>query len=92
MPMADMPMAEPDAMPPEENAEGAEATATIPAALTGGQTFNAGDEIVLEVVSTGEDGSLVVKYASPKGEEQGESWEEDFRKNMSAREPQQEAY
>lgn len=88
MPMDDMPMAE---TPSEEYAEDSEATTTIPAELTGGQTFNPGDEIVLEVVSTGEDGSLVVKYATPKGEK-GASWEDDFRKDMSARNPEAEAY
>lgn len=94
MPMDDMPMAEANEPPHDEAAEASEATTTIPAELTGGQTFKPGDEIVLEVVNANEDGSLEVKYATPKGKEgtEGESWEDDFRKSMSPQEPQQEAY
>lgn len=94
MPMDDMPMADSAETPTEEYAEGNDATTTIPVELTGGQTFKPGDEIVLEVVTANEDGSLEVKYATPKGKEgtEGESWEDDFRRSMSPQEPQQEAY
>lgn len=82
-------MAEPSG---DEYGEGSEATTVIPVELTAGQKFNPGDEIVLEVLSTNEDGSLVVKYATGKGDEGGESWESDFRKEMSPRDTEQEAY
>lgn len=75
----------------DEGATVEAATATIPAALAGGQTFQVGDQILLEVVEAMEDGSLVVKYATEKAVEQEPPWEEGFRKSMSAREPQEEA-
>lgn len=48
---------------PSEN----EATAELPKAVLGGKEFKPGEEVVLEIVRVGED-SVVVKYASEKGE------------------------
>jgi hypothetical protein len=68
-----------------------ETTTEIPPSMTGGKEFQPGDEIVLEVVSVTQGGGLVVKYATDKGEEKGESWEDGFRKEMSAAKPTEEA-
>ncbi len=68
-----------------------DATTEIPPELTGGKTFKPGDEIVLEVVSVTDGGGLVVKYATGDKEEKGESWEDGFRKEMSAMNPSEEA-
>lgn len=66
-------MSEPSGMPDEGRNEGppdhGDDTAYLPVSVTGGKKFQPGDEIVLEVVSVDEDGSLEVKYATGKGEE-----------------------
>lgn len=65
-PAATTPSNEPAA--PEEDA-GDQATAQIPMSVTGGQTFEPGDVIELEVVEVRED-SLLVKYYTGKSEEE----------------------
>lgn len=62
--------AEPAAKPAGESSEsqGESATATIPKALLAGKEFKPGDEIVLKIVSIGED-DAVVEYAPEKAEE-----------------------
>lgn len=83
----------PPAPAPAEAEEGeySEATTHLPTEVLGGQTFNPGDEIVLQVVSV-DDTGITVKYAEEGGgEDEGASWEDDFRKEMSPRAPQQEA-
>lgn len=44
-----------------------EETALLPASVTGGKTFEVGDQIVLKVVSVDDDGGLEVAYASGDG-------------------------
>lgn len=61
--------AEPAAKKPDDATEGEGATATIPKALLAGKDFKPGEEIVLRIVSIGED-DAVVEYAPPKGEEE----------------------
>lgn len=80
--------AEESPMPMEQGGEGGE-TATIPESLCPG--MKEGDEIVLKIVGKS-DGQYQVAYAPAEGGgekgEEGPSWEEDFRKEMSPQEPQ----
>lgn len=87
--MAGGPGAEETPMPMDRGqGEGGE-TATIPSSLCPG--MKEGDEIVLKIVGVA-DGQYQVAYAPEEGaeapKEEGPSWEEDFRKEMSPQEPQ----
>lgn len=58
----------------DESEMDGDATTIIPKSVTGGKTFEVGDEIVLEVVAVMED-ELQVRYASEKGSKDEESKE-----------------
>lgn len=60
-----------------ERDESNEPTAVLPKTILGGKEFKPGEEVMLEIVQVNED-SVVVKYASEKGEE-GEHEESEER-------------
>lgn len=67
----------------EGQPEGTGQTIEIPIEFVGGKKFEAGDELVLKVVSI-EDGKLEVEYATGKDEPQGPPSAEDEIDQMAA--------
>jgi|SRR6516164_667102 hypothetical protein len=63
-----------------------------PDMLPSGMKVNAGDILEFKVVNPSDaDGHIEVVYNTGGGEEKGESWEDDFRHEMSARTAQTQA-
>lgn len=72
----------PEAPPPEEQDAGDEKTALLPKSVTGGKTFEPGEEIVLKVVAVHDD-ELEVSYATEKGESKAPANEPSMAKAMN---------
>lgn len=68
--------------PPEEQDAGDEKTALLPKSVTGGKTFEPGEEIVLKVVAVHDD-ELEVTYATEKGESKAPANEPSMAKAMN---------
>jgi hypothetical protein len=66
-----------------EEGESDSPTATIPKALLAGKDFKPGDEVVLQIVSLGED-EAVVKYAPEKPHDESKETEETPAHNEPA--------
>jgi hypothetical protein len=84
--------------PPQEQAgdqtdSGESSLFLTPDMLPKGMKVNAGDILEFKVVNPSDpDGHIEVVYNQGEGaEEKGESWEDSFRNEMSARTPQTEA-
>lgn len=57
---------------PQEETSSDSQTAELPKSVLGGKEFKPGEEVVLEIVQVNED-SVIVKYATEKGEKKEEA-------------------